>query len=284
MNIRNHQLSVVLMLVLSIPFLLLFSTVHAAFEEKPIVLLITSYNNSQWYKGNLDAAFAQNYSNFRIIYVDDCSSDRTGELVEQYVHERGWADRVTLIKNTERKLKMENFYNAVHQLCADHVIVIDYDGDDRLFGPDVLSIVNAAYADPNIWMTYGSYVTWPVDIGSNCHVLPEDIVTKNAYRDHVWTTTHLKTFYAWLFKRIDPEHLKYEGKFVDMACDIAFMFPMLEMASGRFKYITDLLYIYNRGTVFNDDKTNRDHQWALELHLRKLPHYKRLNDHGQIYY
>lgn len=280
MNLVHSRLTV----FVSILFLLLFATANAALEEKPIVLLIASYNNSQWYKGNLDAAFAQDYSNFRIIYIDDCSSDRTGDLVEQYIAECGWQDRVTLIKNKERKLKMENFYNAVHQLCKDNEIVCDYDGDDRLLKPDVLSIVNAAYADSNVWMTYGSYVTWPEDIGSNCQALPENIVAQGAYKEHRWVTTHLKTFYAWLFKRIDPDHLKYEGKFVDMTCDLAFMFPMLEMAAGRFTYITDILYIYNRGNILNDDKTNRDHQWALEHFLRGLPRYKRLNDQGLIYY
>jgi glycosyltransferase involved in cell wall biosynthesis len=284
MNTRNHGLYSRRSSFWGISFLLLFSTAHAVLEEKPIVLLITSYNNSQWYKGNLDAAFSQDYTNFRIIYVDDCSPDHTGELVEQYVQEHGWGDRVTLIKNKERKLKMENFYNAVHQLCADKEIIIDYDGDDRLFRPDVLSIVNKAYADSDVWMTYGSYITWPQDIGSNCRVIPDEIVEKNAYREYRWTTTHLKTFYAWLFKKINPEHLKYEGKFVDMACDIAFMFPMLEMAGGRYRYLTDLLYLYNRGTAFNDDKTNRDHQWALELFIRHQPRYKRLNDQGQLYY
>lgn len=267
-----------LLVLMLAPLLLIMHTSCAGLPEKPIVLLITSYNNSQWYKGNLDAAFAQNYSNFRIIYVDDCSSDKTAELVEHYIQQRGWAHRVTLIKNKERKLKMENFYNAVHQHCQDHEIVIDYDGDDRLLRPDALTIVNRAYADHNVWMTYGSYVTWPEDIGSNCHAFPEDIVSRSAYREYVWTATHLKTFYAWLFKKIAPEDLKYEGRFVDMSCDIAFMLPMLEMADGRYRYITEILYIYNRGTVLNDDKTNRDHQWALELFLRRKSHYKRLND------
>lgn len=283
MNYCNRRLLCVINYFTSVLLLLLFFTAQAVIEEKPIVLLITSYNNSLWYQKNLDAAFAQNYSNFRIIYIDDCSSDRTAELVEQYFQERGWTDRVTLIKNKERKLKMENFYNAVHQLCGDEEIVIDYDGDDWLVKPEVLSIINKAYENPNVWLTYGSYVNWPKDQGCCCKTIPNSVIQSNSYRDYQWVSSHAKTFYAWLFKKIKPEDLMSQGKFVDMACDVAFMFPMLEMAGGRHLFIPDVLYIYNRANVINDDKVNIKHQLFIDNFIRCLPRYKRLNDYGQIY-
>ena len=46
-------------------------------NEKPFVVVIASYNNIKWYKKNLDALIMQNknYSNWRAIYVDDCSTE-----------------------------------------------------------------------------------------------------------------------------------------------------------------------------------------------------------------
>ena len=169
--------------------------------ERPIVLLITSYNNSQWYKRNLNAAFAQEYDNFRIVYVDDCSPDGTGDLVEQYIIEKGWQDRVILVKNETRRMKMENFYRAVHDFCLDHEIVIDYDGDDWLFDEHVLSRINKAYENPEIWMTYGSYEMWPVSNDDCCKIVPKWVINEGAYREYIWVTSSLQTFYAWLLKK-----------------------------------------------------------------------------------
>ena len=61
----------------------------SSLPEKKIVILIPSYNNSRWYKENLDSIINQNYSNYRIVYVDDCSPDNTGQLVETYIKECG---------------------------------------------------------------------------------------------------------------------------------------------------------------------------------------------------
>jgi len=255
----------------------LFSTICAKkSEEKPIVVLITSYNNAQWYQKNLDSALNQNYKNYRIIYVDDCSPDGTGDLVQQYIYENDWQDMVTLVKNKTRKLKMENFYNAVHNLCEDEEIIIDLDGDDWWVDENVLTKINEAYADPQVWITYGTYATWPNPEGCVCDVIPKRVVRENSYRQYRWVTSQQRTFYAWLFKKIDPEHFKYDGEFLDMACDVAYMFPMLEMAGGRFKYITDVIYVYNRANILNDNKKDMFRQRLLDGYIRGIKRYEKI--------
>ncbi|MCK5632955.1 glycosyltransferase family 2 protein [bacterium] len=213
-------------------------------QERPLVLIVTSYNNSRWYKKNLDIAFAQKYSNWRMIYIDDCSSDGTGDLVQRYIKENELENKVTLIRNEKRHFKMYNFFHAVHEHCDDQEIVLDYDGDDWFAHDQVLSTVNNAYNDSNVWLTYGSYKDTKNRMGC-CRELPTSVVERNAYRDHKWVTSHQRSFYAWLFKKIHVEDFLYEGKFIHAANDLAFMFPMLEMAGGRFKFIRDVLYIYN---------------------------------------
>src|ERR1700722_4170775 len=45
-------------------------------EEKPIVIIIPSYNNAQWYKNNIESVLIQEYTNYRVIYIaDGCDSD-----------------------------------------------------------------------------------------------------------------------------------------------------------------------------------------------------------------
>jgi len=61
-----------------------------------------------------------------------------------------------------------------------------------------------------------------------------------------------------------------------MTWDQAIMFPMVEMAGDRFKYIPDILYIYNDGNPINDNKVNLDLLLACENHIRSKPAYPTL--------
>ena len=48
-----------------------------AIRERSIVVIIPSYNNVRWVEKNLMSVFEQKYENFRVIYIDDCSTDGT---------------------------------------------------------------------------------------------------------------------------------------------------------------------------------------------------------------
>jgi len=223
-----------------------FCKASGVHEEKPIVLMVTSYNNKDWYRRNLDSIFSQNYSNYKVVYIDDRSPDGTGQLVEDYIREYGVEEKIILVRNTERQLKVANFYYGVHQFCSDKTIVIDLDGDDFLAHENVLSIINEVYSDPNVWLTYGSYVAWPRPLLGGAEELSQEVIANCSYRESEWVTTHLKSFYAWLFKGIKAEDLMYDDEFFDSTGDVAMMFPMLEMASkNHIQFIPDILYVYN---------------------------------------
>src|SRR3989304_2120498 len=54
-------------------------------KEKHFVVIVPSYNNKDWYQKNLDSIFMQKYTNYHVVYIDDVSTDGTGDLVEKYV-------------------------------------------------------------------------------------------------------------------------------------------------------------------------------------------------------
>jgi len=253
-----------------------FSVWSKSSFERPMTIIITSYNNKDWYKKNLDALFNQSYSNYKVVYVDDCSTDKTGDLVEQYIKENGWEDRIMLIKNEKRMFKMYNFYHAVHEYCDDDDIVFDYDGDDWFAHKNVLRVINKAYSDPDVWLTYGSYKDFPSGKKGISRKLPRHIVSQNAYRKYGWVTSHLRTFYAWLFKLIKIEDVLCEGAFIRAAVDMAGMFPMLEIAGPRHKFIREILYVYNVKTPFSVNKVMRDIQARMDRYIRSRPCYKKL--------
>lgn len=244
--------------------------------ERSIVIVTASYKNKDWYKQNLDSIFLQNYSNYRLIYIDDCSPDKTGNLVEQYIKEKGQEHRVTLIKNQKRLGAVANQYKAIRS-CHDNEIIIICDGDDFLATRNVLKYINNVYADNNIWLTYGQFIEWPTNIRGFCHPMPADIVRRNAFREYQDIPSHLRTFYAGLFKRIKLEDFMYEGEFLEMNADIAAMFPMIEMACDHHKFIPEILYIYNGANSINDHKVSKKMQRDLDLMIRARPRYAKVS-------
>lgn len=216
-------------------------------HQKPFVIVITSFNNKEWYVRNLDSVFAQRYDNYRVIYIDDCSQDGTSSCVKEYVSAHNQSHRFTLIENKEWQSQMVNHIKGV-SLCQDDEIVVHIDGDDWFAHEGVLELLNKIYTKWDVWLTYGQYQTWPQGEIGGSRPVPESVVKSNSYRAFGFYYSHPRTFYAWLFKKIQLKDLMYKGSFVPTAPgpDFVFMFPMMEMAGAHALFIPDILYRWNR--------------------------------------
>lgn len=212
--------------------------------KKSFVIVSPSRNNKEWCKRHLDSIFSQTCTDWRLIYIDDASTDGTGDLVEKYVKERGMASKVTLLKNTERHDKLFNVHRAINS-CDPHEIVVMLDADDWFYDDSVLDYVRSMYSEPNIWLTYGQYMYWPEMRRGTAAELPAYVIANNGMRNYPYVTSHLKTFYARLFHNIKLIDLQYEAKFIRGIDDVAYMDPMLEMAGKHSKFIDKYLYYFN---------------------------------------
>jgi glycosyltransferase involved in cell wall biosynthesis len=249
--------------------LLFFVLGLQAQTRKPqFVVLICSYNNARWYQANVLSVLSQTYSDYRVIYIDDCSSDGTADLVEELVNFLGFKSKVTIIRNSKRKLKMQNMYEVIHTLCKPEEIIVELDGDDMLATCTTLATLSTYYKNNDTLMTYGSYINFPYKGLINTSPLPKEIIASNAVRKHKWVTSHLKSYYTWLFNMIPEDHLKVNGKFVPMTADLAYMFSMLELAGPRAQHCKEIMYIYNTTSPINDDKVNIELQESLAQQLR----------------
>lgn len=167
---------------------------------------------------------------------------------------------------------MANIYDAIYT-CNNTATIVTLDGDDWFAHNNVLAVVNKYYTRYNASLTYGQFEQYPMSTISKFKALPQHIITKASYRGYPWQTSHLRIFYAWLFKNIKKEDLMYEGKFFPMAWDLAFMFPMLEMSGTHSKFIAQVLYIYNMQNPINDHKVNGQLQKKLDRFIRSKAKY-----------
>jgi glycosyltransferase involved in cell wall biosynthesis len=270
-------------------------------EQLPMTMVIPSYNNEKWASNNLFSVLHQNYSHYRILYVNDCSSDQTRLYVETLLKEAGVDYRVvefeerstieettgafaelvnaeshffTLIHNRTRAGALANLYRMIHS-CADEEVVVTVDGDDWLAHNNVLSFINDTYLSGEIWFTHGTVKEYPWGHVAWSEPVPPRFIEANSFREFK-CPSHLRTFYAWLFKKIRLDDFLYEGVFYPMTWDMAIMYPLGEMAGFRHAFIKEPIYIYNMQNAINDNKVNADLQNVLDAYIRKKPRYERL--------
>lgn len=255
--------------------ILLWCSYICGYIEKPIVIIVPSFNNSQWCMKNMHSIAIQKYSNYRVIYINDCSTDDTGALVANYIQTMGLQELIMLINNPKRLGALANLYNAIHS-CDDKEIIVTLDGDDWFADDMVLFRINQAYQAENVWLTYGQFKTYPQDTVGFCRDFPTGIIRGNFFREYEWISSHPRTFYAALFKQIKLRDLLYEGVFFDVTWDMAFMYPMLEMAAERIAFIPDVLYVYNQDNVLNDFRQKTARQIRCKYYIASKPKYTRI--------
>jgi glycosyltransferase involved in cell wall biosynthesis len=257
----------------------LFNASKAFCEDKFFVVVISAYNNEEYCEQNLTSVFKQTYPNYRVIYIDDASSDHTVDKVTALVREHQQKDRFTLIRNKERVGSAEMYYRAIRG-CDDQDVIVMLNGDDWLYDEHVLEKVNGYYNKGEIWMTSGTYVDYPgYKKGDKLQKIPYRITKINAIRKYSKRGKQipsLKTFYAGLFKQINLQDLMQNGKFIEADSDQSFMFPIFEMAGKHSLFSNEPLYVRNlTNPLHANDVVIEMQREALE-YLLTLDRYKPL--------
>jgi glycosyltransferase involved in cell wall biosynthesis len=240
------------------------------------LIICPLYNVETTIQKTINSILLQDYKNYKCIIVNDNSTDKTIEIINKVIYNNS---NFILVNNKERKYSLSNIYNSIHHYSKEEEeIVIILDGDDFFASKDVLSYLNEYYLTNKCWLTYGSYVNLSnMKKGAFSKQIPSYVIENNLFRNHEWCTSHMRTFKSFLFKSIKKESLcDTEGNFYKITGDLAIMFPMLEMAYDKSRYIDKVLYIWNDLNELNDHKKDNRLQIKTEIQLRNLPKYNRI--------
>ena len=240
--------------------------------NKNFKIIIPFYNVEAWVDKCVKSVQLQTYENFKCFLVDDMSTDFSTEVIKNLISDD---ERFVLIENKEKKYALKNIYEAIQESGTDtEDIIVTLDGDDWFATKRTLETLREIYDETNCLMTYGSYIEYPSKVkGKFCREIPANIIRDNTYRESQWFSSHLRTFKRGLWDKIDPNDLKQDGEFFRMTWDMAFMFPMLEMAGPLAVHVEKMLYSYNRQNPLNDDKVNHRLQLKTESLIRQKDKY-----------
>lgn len=102
----------------------------------------------------------QNYTNYRIVFIDDCSDDETFRESKRYLLDelRFEKGRVDFVRNLEHKFATYNILHAGFEYCGEGDIQVIVDGDDMLIGKQVFQIINAEFQKKDLWVMYTFYI------------------------------------------------------------------------------------------------------------------------------
>jgi glycosyltransferase involved in cell wall biosynthesis len=64
-----------------------------------LLVIMPLYNQEKYVKGAIESVVQQTYKNWELVIIDDCSTDNSVKIAEEYTH----LDNVTLLKNKENK-------------------------------------------------------------------------------------------------------------------------------------------------------------------------------------
>ncbi len=250
-------------------------------KENHFVVVSPCYNTSPYIEKCVLSLMNQTYKNYEYIVVEDFSNDGTREKVINLQKEFGFK---VLYNDFRRESPLENFVRGIQQMPGDpEDIIVTLDSDDWLYSNDVLAYLNEVYQDPDIWITYGDFVSASGKIKGMCKELKD---TRNYRRMTTWVTSHIRTIKRKLWEKIKDKDLRDgNGKYYVYYPDTAYMFPAIEMAGLKHsKFVNRILYVYNDRSPLcsaEDWKNNPKRQvdiYKIAREIRLKPIYDELTE------
>jgi glycosyltransferase involved in cell wall biosynthesis len=242
--------------------------------ENRFVIIVPFYNVKNYIKECYESVLEQTYTNWIIMFGDDCSTDGSLDLIpdnEKFIKIRN-KERITALPNTHTLITL------ILNPSPDDIIVI-LDGDDKLLNKSVLEYLNNFYNKHNPLLVYGQYVKSDGDRGWAKGF--NDVNNYNNLRkNNGYFLSHIRTWKLKLYielLRQDPDLNCYKntkGEFYQTCADVAVMFPLVEIAGyNNVKFNPEPVYWY-RLYDNNDHVIRKDEQFNTEQEIKNKPKFK----------
>ncbi|MFN4892146.1 MAG: glycosyltransferase family 2 protein [Bacteroidota bacterium] len=120
---------------------------------KPLVsIILPTYNGERYLASAINSCLAQTMTDWELIIVDDCSTDRTPEIIHSFQQKD---QRIRCIRN-EKNLKLPSSLNVGS--VASNGRYLTWTSDDNLYSPDaLLMMIRKLEQDNSVGLVYADY-------------------------------------------------------------------------------------------------------------------------------
>lgn len=189
-------------------------------KQLPFTFVVYGSNWAGWCERCLSSIFSQDYEPYRVIFIDDASLDETYATAQNFVMNAAQDDRVILMRN-EKKLGIAASIYLASEHCSNQEVIIPLEAKDWLLQEDILSRLNQAFQNPDVWIAQSAALSYPefqrVESGG------------------------LFAFYAALLKSVPVAELFAATK-------DAYMLPIQELSGGRKRTFAEPFLFANHAT------------------------------------
>jgi len=235
-------------------------------EATRFVFLIPAYNCEKEIKQTLMSVFAQSYQNWRVILIDDVSTDNTLQVSKNLVESLGCREKFIFVRREEKYGEVRNTVEEIDYIDSDEVVV-RLDAGDWLTENDTLYYLDKIYSEhrPAVCWTAQRWAYTNYGISKQMKLQPNQSVYQ-----HPWVSSHLKTFRASALKKVNPKNFyDDDGNWIMIACDQAVFLPMMHLAVKEklpLVFLPIVCYHYNidleRPELFTEDRSIKQKQSA----------------------
>src|SRR3990167_1511761 len=203
-----------------------------------VIFICPAFNCSKNINNLFNSIRIQNNHNWRCVLIDDMSTDDTYEVAKKLSQDD---DRITIVKNDEKKYALRNVVEQSKKYQDGDDIIAILDGDDELCNSSAVKMILDEYEVNKELDALWSAHRWDVNNLNISKELPQPNI--NVYQTG-WVSSHLKTFRASLLKNISDKNFKnHKDEWFIRGYDQALMLPILHDARQK-KYLDEVLYLY----------------------------------------
>lgn len=214
--------------------------------------VVPMFNASKTVHRMLASVVAQSYDNWRLILIDDVSSEDEVKKCEEIIANfesllnltNQDPSKLTVVWNHKngrgKKWEVSNVLHGI-SLCDDNDIICRLDADDWLIDLDCLSLLNTVYNDVADYEAVWTMHRWGFTDRNISGSLPAEV---DVYT-YPWVSSHFKTFRKKMLNNVPYENfLNQNGELIKRAGDQAIYLPILHKTQKRL-FLPRVMYHYN---------------------------------------
>lgn len=210
-------------------------------SSKRFCVIAPTYNAEKTARQAILSLAAQSYQNWKLIVIDDVSTDDTRRTILQLSHALGLyrfgsddTNKVQLISNEKKKWEIENTLIGL-SMCNDDDIIVRLDMDDFIINNTIFEQLNLIYnANPDVEAIWTDHRWFSEKEGITNTNISAPLPNNADPYTHPWVTSHMKTWRKYLSNQVsDVNYRGADGEYFTRIGDQAFYLPVLKLAKNK---------------------------------------------------
>lgn len=238
--------------------------------EDLISIVLPIYNGEKYMRESIESVIMQSYKNWELIIVNDCSTDNTAEIANEYVQKDS---RIKYYKN-EKNMRLPKTLNRGFSLAKGDYLT--WTSDDNLFKENALEKMILALKRDNADFVYASY---------------ETIDENGKYIDYVKANKSGK--YEIIGNNVVGACFMYTRKVYEIVGDYDYNYTLVEDYDYWLRifpifettYISEVLYSYrfHSGALTSTERADKINSVCEKVILKHKDDFGKLNNLQKYY-